>query len=139
MSFYLLSSHAARTLRHLTKVHSTLLSILNTGTIGYTGKPAAAAMMLSLLLNICYCLLQLLHETVVDTSVVFPHKMGAPFKRALKFLAADHLKRIIQNDGESNSFPDSNSTLGQANALPIGTNYFRPSVENQKIGFSGRF
>jgi RNA exonuclease 1 len=44
--------------------------------------------------------LQLLHETVVDTSVVFPHKMGPPFKRALKFLAADHLKRIIQNDGE---------------------------------------
>jgi hypothetical protein len=26
--------------------------------------------------------------------------MGPPFKRALKFLAADHLKRIIQNDGE---------------------------------------
>jgi hypothetical protein len=45
-------------------------------------------------------ILQLLHETVVDTSVVFPHKMGPPFKRALKFLAADHLKRIIQNDGE---------------------------------------
>ncbi len=36
----------------------------------------------------------------MDTSVVFPHKMGPPFKRALKFLAADHLKRIIQNDGE---------------------------------------
>ncbi len=32
--------------------------------------------------------------------MVFPHKMGPPFKRALKFLAADHLKRIIQNDGE---------------------------------------
>ena len=42
----------------------------------------------------------MLHSTVVDTSVVFPHKMGPPYKRALKFLAADHLKRIIQQDGE---------------------------------------
>lgn len=42
--------------------------------------------------------LKLLHSTVVDTSVVFPHKMGPPYKRALKFLAADYLKRIIQND-----------------------------------------
>ena len=36
---------------------------------------------------------------MVDTSVVFPHRMGPPFKRALRFLAADYLKRIIQNDG----------------------------------------
>jgi len=42
--------------------------------------------------------LKMLHSTVVDTSVVFPHKMGPPYKRALKFLAADHLKRIIQQD-----------------------------------------
>lgn len=44
--------------------------------------------------------LKMLHSTVVDTSVVFPHKMGPPFKKALRMLAADHLKRIIQNDGE---------------------------------------
>ena len=44
--------------------------------------------------------LQMLHQTVVDTSVVFPHKMGKPYKRALRMLAAEHLKRIIQNDGE---------------------------------------
>jgi len=42
--------------------------------------------------------LKILHGTVVDTSVVFPHRMGPPFKRALRFLAAEHLKRIIQND-----------------------------------------
>ena len=42
----------------------------------------------------------MLHQTVVDTSVVFPHKMGKPYKRALRMLAAEHLKRIIQNDGE---------------------------------------
>ncbi|KAK7068614.1 RNA exonuclease 1 [Halocaridina rubra] len=42
--------------------------------------------------------LKLIHETVVDTSVVFPHKMGAPYKRALKNLASEYLKKIIQND-----------------------------------------
>ncbi len=44
--------------------------------------------------------LKLLHQSVVDTSVVFPHKMGRPYKRALKGLAAEFLKRIIQNDGK---------------------------------------
>ena len=44
--------------------------------------------------------LKILHSTVIDTSVVFPHKMGPPYKRALKALAADFLKRIIQNDGK---------------------------------------
>ena len=42
--------------------------------------------------------LKLLHATVVDTSVVFPHKMGPPYKRALRMLAAELLLRIIQND-----------------------------------------
>ncbi|XP_063849289.1 serine-rich adhesin for platelets-like isoform X2 [Scylla paramamosain] len=42
--------------------------------------------------------LKIIHTTVVDTSVVFPHKMGAPYKRALKNLAAEYLKRIIQDD-----------------------------------------
>ena len=42
----------------------------------------------------------MLHNTVVDTSVVFPHRLGPPFKIALRFLAADHLKRIIQSDGK---------------------------------------
>lgn len=36
----------------------------------------------------------------MDTSVVFPHKMGAPYKRALRNLAAEYLKRIIQDDGK---------------------------------------
>jgi len=41
---------------------------------------------------------KLLHSTVVDTSVVFPHKMGPPFKRALRTLAVEQIRRIIQND-----------------------------------------
>lgn len=42
---------------------------------------------------------QLIHNTVVDTSVVFPHRLGPPFKRALKNLMAEYLKKIIQDDG----------------------------------------
>ena len=45
--------------------------------------------------------MRLLHNTVVDTSVVFPHKRGPPFKRALRTLAKEQLQRIIQNDGKT--------------------------------------
>ncbi|XP_053360132.1 RNA exonuclease 1 homolog [Clarias gariepinus] len=44
--------------------------------------------------------LKLLHSTVVDTAVVFPHRLGLPFKRALRNVMADHLKRIIQDNAE---------------------------------------
>uniref|UniRef100_A0A8C7YEI3 REX1, RNA exonuclease 1 homolog n=1 Tax=Oryzias sinensis TaxID=183150 RepID=A0A8C7YEI3_9TELE len=49
--------------------------------------------------------LKLIHSSVVDTSVVFPHRLGLPYKRALKNLMADHLKRIIQDnvDGHDSS------------------------------------
>jgi len=47
-----------------------------------------------------WLMLQLIHSSVVDTSVVFPHRLGLPYKRALKNLAADMLQRIIQNDGQ---------------------------------------
>lgn len=45
---------------------------------------------------------QLIHSSVVDTSIVFPHRLGLPYKRALRNLMADHLKRIIQDSGEIN-------------------------------------
>ncbi|KAM4706959.1 uncharacterized protein O3C94_001919 [Discoglossus pictus] len=42
--------------------------------------------------------LKLLHDTVVDTSVVFPHRLGLPHRRALRNLMADYLRRIIQDN-----------------------------------------
>ncbi|XP_043797112.1 RNA exonuclease 1 homolog isoform X1 [Apis laboriosa] len=42
--------------------------------------------------------LRLLHGTVVDTSVMFPHKNGYPQKRALKNLCSEYLRKLIQND-----------------------------------------
>lgn len=44
--------------------------------------------------------LKLIHTRVVDTSVLFPHRLGPPRKRALRTLVADYLERIIQQDGE---------------------------------------
>ncbi|KAL9950803.1 hypothetical protein ACROYT_G043365 [Oculina patagonica] len=40
---------------------------------------------------------KLIHSKVVDTSVVFPHRLGPPYKRALRNLMAEHLKKIIQD------------------------------------------
>uniref|UniRef100_A0AAZ3QZE2 Exonuclease domain-containing protein n=1 Tax=Oncorhynchus tshawytscha TaxID=74940 RepID=A0AAZ3QZE2_ONCTS len=42
------------------------------------------------------CALKLLHGTVVDTSVSFPHRLGLPHKMTLHNLTADYLRRIIQ-------------------------------------------
>lgn len=42
--------------------------------------------------------LKLIHSVIVDTSVLFPHKMGPPKKRALKTLCIENLKRIIQEN-----------------------------------------
>lgn len=42
--------------------------------------------------------LKIIHGSVIDTSVLFPHKMGLPHKRALKALASEFLKKIIQNN-----------------------------------------
>uniref|UniRef100_A0A336LED7 CSON004167 protein n=1 Tax=Culicoides sonorensis TaxID=179676 RepID=A0A336LED7_CULSO len=41
---------------------------------------------------------KLLHDKVVDTSILYPHKMGFPKRRALKTLCIENLKKIIQED-----------------------------------------
>jgi len=40
--------------------------------------------------------LKFVHDCVIDTSVLFPHRLGPPLKRALRSLASDFLSRIIQ-------------------------------------------
>jgi len=42
--------------------------------------------------------LQMIHERVIDTSVLYPHTMGLPYKRSLKELSAQYLNRFIQQD-----------------------------------------
>lgn len=47
--------------------------------------------------------LRLIHGTVLDTSVLFPHRRGLPYKRSLHNLAAHYLGHVIQDrtDGHS--------------------------------------
>ncbi|XP_037680225.1 LOW QUALITY PROTEIN: RNA exonuclease 1 homolog [Choloepus didactylus] len=49
--------------------------------------------------------LKVIHRTVVDTAVLFPHRLGLPYKRSLRNLMADYLRQIIQDnvDGHSSS------------------------------------
>lgn len=42
--------------------------------------------------------LKIVHSNIIDTAVLFPHKLGLPHKRALRALASEYLKKIIQND-----------------------------------------
>ncbi|XP_065434456.1 RNA exonuclease 1 homolog isoform X3 [Chrysemys picta bellii] len=55
--------------------------------------------------------LKLIHNTVVDTAVVFPHRLGLPYKRALRMLMADYLKRIIQDNGETSETGETGTLL----------------------------
>ena len=45
---------------------------------------------------VCIFLFQLVHMTVIDTSLVFPHYYGMPFRRSLKSIVQSYLKREIQ-------------------------------------------
>uniref|UniRef100_A0A3Q1CRI3 Exonuclease domain-containing protein n=1 Tax=Amphiprion ocellaris TaxID=80972 RepID=A0A3Q1CRI3_AMPOC len=69
----------------LREVQETLLSFINADTI-----------LIGHGLETDLCLLKLLHGTVVDTSVIFPHRLGPPHKLTLNSLTAEYLRRIIQ-------------------------------------------
>ncbi|XP_029960143.1 RNA exonuclease 1 homolog [Salarias fasciatus] len=68
-----------------TEVQQTLMSFISADTvlIGHS-------------LETALCLLKLLHNTVVDTSEVFPHRLGPPNKLSLNKLTAEYLRKIIQ-------------------------------------------
>ncbi|KAK7888876.1 hypothetical protein WMY93_024436 [Mugilogobius chulae] len=56
--------------------------------------------------------LKLIHSNVVDTAIVFPHRLGLPYKRALRNLMSDHLKRIIQDSvGGHDSSEDASACM----------------------------
>lgn len=55
---------------------------------------------------------KIIHNTVVDTSLVFPHRLGPPYKRALRTLMAEYLQKIIQDDvGGHDSMEDAVSCM----------------------------
>ena len=50
------------------------------------------------------CSLRLWHKKCIDTSVIFPHKKGLPYKRSLKNLMLEHCGQVIQQEDESGAF-----------------------------------
>jgi RNA exonuclease 1 len=56
--------------------------------------------------------LKIIHKTVIDTSISFPHYFGLPYRRSLKSLTKSFLKRDIQtSDAGHSSFEDSRASL----------------------------
>lgn len=58
--------------------------------------------------------LRLVHNTLIDTSITFPHSSGFPYRRALRQLTKTHLNREIQSgDGATghSSFEDSRACM----------------------------
>ncbi|KAI6174623.1 RNA exonuclease 1-like protein [Aphelenchoides bicaudatus] len=57
--------------------------------------------------------LRLVHRRIVDTAIVYPHRLGPPMKRALRNLASDYLQKIIQEDVEGHCSKEDASTCMQ--------------------------
>ena len=55
--------------------------------------------------------LKIVHERVVDTSVLFPHPRGYPFRRGLRALAEEYLKISIQGGAGHDSAEDARAAL----------------------------
>ncbi|KAG6911188.1 hypothetical protein DXG01_003055 [Tephrocybe rancida] len=57
--------------------------------------------------------LRIVHHRCVDTVVLFPHRMGAPYRRSLKDLVREHLGSLIQTDSTvgHSSVEDAAATL----------------------------
>lgn len=70
----------------LLEVQATILTMFNSKTI-----------LIGHSLESDFKALKLIHSSVIDTSILFPHKMGPPYKRALRNLCSEYLKKIIQN------------------------------------------
>ena len=45
-----------------------------------------------------YSSLQIIHNSVVDTAIVFPHRRGPPLKRALRTLMKEFMQKFIQDN-----------------------------------------
>lgn len=56
--------------------------------------------------------LKLVHNTCIDTSALFPHHNGLPFRRSLKTLVRSYLNKDIQKDNQPhNSYDDAASCM----------------------------
>lgn len=45
-------------------------------------------------------ILQITHRRIIDTSIIYPHPNGLPYKHSLKFLAKEFLDKSIQDNND---------------------------------------
>ncbi|RDW62856.1 hypothetical protein BP5796_11158 [Coleophoma crateriformis] len=83
--------------------------------------------------------IRLVHPTLIDTALLFPHKAGLPYRNALKMLMETHLNRRIQVtqnvDGKvigHDSKEDANAA-GELVRLAIGREWARMRREGWKL------
>lgn len=73
--------------------------------------------------------LQVLHHRIIDTTALYPHPKGPPFRSALRFLASTYLSRAIQTGTDGHcSIEDAIATL-QLAQLKIKHGPTFPSIE----------
>ncbi|KAJ1491349.1 hypothetical protein T484DRAFT_1564708, partial [Baffinella frigidus] len=54
---------------------------------------------------------KIIHGKVVDTSVLYPHLKGHPYKNALKFLVGRHLRREMDRQAGHCSIDDATACM----------------------------
>ncbi|UYV65179.1 REXO1 [Cordylochernes scorpioides] len=65
--------------------------------------------------------LKLIHRKVVDTSLIFPHRLGLPYKRSLRNLMAEFCSKIIQNGDPGTPLIFPSSFLSPLNHITISS------------------
>uniref|UniRef100_G1PY86 Exonuclease domain-containing protein n=1 Tax=Myotis lucifugus TaxID=59463 RepID=G1PY86_MYOLU len=94
-------ANISNSLQYLQDVQTILLSMFNADTI-LIGHSLETRNLLAL---------RFIHSTVVDTSVLFPHLLGLPYKRSLGKLMTDYLRQIIQDNMDGHSSSDARAGM----------------------------
>lgn len=87
---------------------------------------------------------RIIHPTVIDTCLLFPHKAGLPYRNGLKSLMLQHLNRNIQvqivTDGkmEGHDSKEDANAAGDLVRWKIGEMWTKMKIEGWKIE-EGRF
>ena len=77
--------------------------------------------------------LKLFHMNVLDTSIMFPHNKGYPFKCSLKYLAEKYLDKKIQTDGHD-SIEDARTAMELARMkLHFGPDFGDQSQQREGV------
>ncbi|KAF8663427.1 hypothetical protein AX16_000997 [Volvariella volvacea WC 439] len=86
--------------------------------------------------------LRIIHDKCVDTAILFPHRRGSPYRRALKELVREHLERVIQTGDSTtghSSLEDATATLDLVRryVLNASKSKSKPGSQNSKSFASG--